>query len=247
MKNKKILLLLTSLLIIGCKDNGQGWPCRHEYGELEIINAPTCTENGLGKRVCVKCGYADENVKIRRKGHDFVDDEGSVKPSTCTEVGSKKQICTRCNETQDVEIPITHNFVKVDTVFPDYYHDGYESHLECKICGALANLAGEPTTSDKVKLQKVGDNISISVNYKEKGKFVLLYKDEDEVAWKVENINLKVNDVITISNLDAKNKNYSKITFNASDGNTNNERSKVEGTFIVKLSAKDDGFYVSLI
>jgi len=43
----------------------------HSFGETTEITAPTCENNGVGKRICSVCGYEDDNVVIPKLGHDY--------------------------------------------------------------------------------------------------------------------------------------------------------------------------------
>ena len=43
----------------------------HEFGEVIEVTAPTCIEDGTGKRVCAVCGYEKSGFVLKSKGHDF--------------------------------------------------------------------------------------------------------------------------------------------------------------------------------
>lgn len=43
----------------------------HEYGEVVVVTAPTCIEDGTGKRVCAVCGNEKGGFVLKSKGHDF--------------------------------------------------------------------------------------------------------------------------------------------------------------------------------
>lgn len=71
---KKLLtfiLLAASILCIAaavsaCSENGSGH--EHDFGELTVVVAPTCTEDGEGERTCSVCG-AKINEIIQKTGH----------------------------------------------------------------------------------------------------------------------------------------------------------------------------------
>ena len=71
--------------------------CDHSNPSVEIIVAPTCTEDGYKVTKCSRCGKElDSRTKTADAlGHQFV--ETTVAP-TCTESGYTVQKCTRCGE-----------------------------------------------------------------------------------------------------------------------------------------------------
>lgn len=50
-------------------DNVQQQQCDHTWGAWQIINQPTCTVDGTGKRTCTKCGKIE--TKVIKAGHQF--------------------------------------------------------------------------------------------------------------------------------------------------------------------------------
>ena len=50
-------------------DNVQQQQCNHTWGTWQIINQPTCTVDGNGKRTCTKCGKTE--TKVIKAGHQF--------------------------------------------------------------------------------------------------------------------------------------------------------------------------------
>ena len=43
----------------------------HEYGEVVVVTAPTCIEDGTGKRVCAVCGHEKRGFVLPKKQHTF--------------------------------------------------------------------------------------------------------------------------------------------------------------------------------
>lgn len=84
---KKILTAVFVLSAIFCCIALSSCVHAHEWSEWEIIDIPTCTEQGLRKRSC-KCGAEDAEV-LEAQGHKEGND------ATCTE----GQICLDCGET----------------------------------------------------------------------------------------------------------------------------------------------------
>lgn len=80
----------------------------HSYGQTNIIQAQSCTENGLSQRVCSVCGNIQETV-TSATGHIFEADEYTIdKEATCTEDGEKSIRCVNCSikkEDSEVIIP----------------------------------------------------------------------------------------------------------------------------------------------
>ncbi len=82
----------------GCGNN-------HEFGEVVVVTAPTCTEDGTGKKACAVCGYEKSGFVLKSKGHDLgkkvVEEE-----ATCDEKGKGSKICSVCGYKEEFVIPI---------------------------------------------------------------------------------------------------------------------------------------------
>lgn len=65
--------LVTIFTLTGCQGPGTpDKPCTHEHTKTEVVEEATCTEDGLGKIVCVDCEEViEEQVEIDALGHDF--------------------------------------------------------------------------------------------------------------------------------------------------------------------------------
>ena len=64
----------------------------HTFGDWSTVTSPTCTENGLEKRICTECGK-EETKTIFALGHKY---NSVVTAPTCTERGYTTHTCTEC-------------------------------------------------------------------------------------------------------------------------------------------------------
>lgn len=79
-----------------------GKNCSHKkYGEWEVGAEPSCLENGMDRRFCVKCGHCDmrETSPI---GHTYSDTWTVDKPATSESAGTMSRHCIRCDATTDL-------------------------------------------------------------------------------------------------------------------------------------------------
>lgn len=69
----------------------------HEYGELVVDKASTCTEAGSKSKHCGKCGAKAEVTEIPALGHDMKKTDASA--ASCTETGNNEYYtCARCHK-----------------------------------------------------------------------------------------------------------------------------------------------------
>ena len=256
MKSKKIVLLLASLLLIGCDNTNKVEPdpnngtnnnvtkcTNHTWGEKVILEQATCTKDGKTQRTCTVCGEKEE-PEIIPASHNFVDFE--ERGNVC-EGKYKIQKCTVCGETREtarVGYGGHENATYYEEVLPSYFYDGYVAHYKCSTCGNLLTTDHKITTEDAIKLEKAGDDIGLSVNGVQKGTFTLLEKNPSEVSWKIENIELKVNDVLSINKPGDVSYKYSFFNGNKI---TQDKKSELEGTFTLNLFATPNGFNLSIV
>lgn len=80
----------------GCGNN-------HEYGEVVVVTAPTCIEDGTGKRVCAVCGNEKSGFVLKSKGHDF-GKKVVEKEATCDEQGKESKTCSVCEYKEEFVI-----------------------------------------------------------------------------------------------------------------------------------------------
>lgn len=87
--------------------------CDHSNPSVEIIVAPTCTEDGYKVTKCSRCGkeLGSRTKTANALGHQFV--ETTVDP-TCTESGYTVKKCTRCHEEEgertNLVAPLGHEY-----------------------------------------------------------------------------------------------------------------------------------------
>lgn len=87
--------------------------CDHSNPSVEIIVAPTCTEDGYKVTKCSRCGkeLGSRTKTANALGHQFV--ETTVAP-TCTESGYTVSKCTRCGEEEgertNLVAPLGHEY-----------------------------------------------------------------------------------------------------------------------------------------
>ena len=72
----------------------------------------TCTEDGLQKQTCTRCGDVVEQP-MKAPGHSYGDWVEEYAP-TCTEMGLQTRTCSRCGAVGERDIPaLGHNFVNM--------------------------------------------------------------------------------------------------------------------------------------
>jgi len=86
--------MLTALLIAAALLVLTGCACRHQFGEWEIAQEPTCTDEGVYTRTCEKCGES-ETAPIPVTGHSYTAWK-TVEASTCVHEGSQSRTCSNC-------------------------------------------------------------------------------------------------------------------------------------------------------
>lgn len=108
--------------------------CGHEDVKEEVEKAPTCTEEGINKKVCNICGQTVGTVTVSAKGHSLGEWE-NVKAATCTEAGTDKRVCSICGEeeTRDVAA-LGHNAGEWTIIIePTYTEEGMKGS-KCTRC-----------------------------------------------------------------------------------------------------------------
>ncbi len=116
----------------------------HNADKLVIEKEATCTENGIYKQVCSRCGEVDKITTIAAKGHDYTK-EVVTKDPTCptadsTGKGTKELRCSRCGDVKETtEIPNLHTkgsweATKYVGLEATCVNDGVY-YFKCNICG----------------------------------------------------------------------------------------------------------------
>lgn len=128
-----------------CKTNseiktGEIDPNSHNWGELKVDLAPTCTEQGLYYQLCLDCKIARHDVWVPANGHTWDDGVVTKKP-TCMEEGVMTYTCVVCNATKEEPIKkldhITSEGDKVTVAFPDCENSGLADYYCSYGCGTL--------------------------------------------------------------------------------------------------------------
>ena len=88
-----LLIFLVSLLF-GSVSAEEG-ACAHSWQE-SVIQAPTCTNEGVGSRKCSLCG-AESTYSILRVDHSYPSGWTVRIPASCTSDGEQVRICILCN------------------------------------------------------------------------------------------------------------------------------------------------------
>ena len=84
----------------------------HDFGAWEVVEPATCTEDGLQKQTCTRCGNVAEQP-MKAPGHNY-SDWTEVYPPTCTETGLEKRTCLRGDDEEERDIKaLGHNFVNM--------------------------------------------------------------------------------------------------------------------------------------
>ena len=112
--------------------------------ELKLVLEPTCTENGIGCKVCADCGKDFGRETVYAYGHSLVETKKNEIPSTCTKGGSYDMVscCETCGEefeSRTVQVELKpHTSAKAivdnrkDSTHTDY--GSYEEIVKCKVC-----------------------------------------------------------------------------------------------------------------
>ncbi len=123
----------------------------HSFGEWTVVDAASCTEKGLEKRVCQNAANdeyeactAFETQETDALGHDLVHHD--AKAATCTEIGwNAYDTCSRCDYTTYVEIEaLGHDLVHHDAKAATCTEIGWNAYDTCSRCDYKANYVELP-------------------------------------------------------------------------------------------------------
>lgn len=106
----------------------------HEFGEITEIKAPTCTEEGEGKKVCSVCGYEKRGFVLPKKQHTFgeavIEEE-----ATCVKKGKESKTCSVCGVKEERVIPQkSHELGGWEIKVEPTCTDNGERVKKCKFC-----------------------------------------------------------------------------------------------------------------
>lgn len=147
-------------------------PEDHEYGELVVDKASTCTEAGSKSKHCGKCGAKAEVTEIPALGHDMKKTDASA--ASCTETGNNEYYtCDRCHKVykdaagaaettiEKETIPANgHNMKRVDKHDATCTEDGHEEYWRCAECGYLSSDSeGQNEISNPVLIPATGHDL----------------------------------------------------------------------------------------
>ena len=92
------VLAVIAFVFAACGDTDEhGHTHTHEWGEWELITAPTCIAEGTERRVCTiePSHYETRQVPIDPNAHNFIIQQATIEP-TCTTEGEGTRRCTLC-------------------------------------------------------------------------------------------------------------------------------------------------------
>lgn len=113
----------------------------HSYGEWNVTQNATCTEEGIKVRTC-ECGK-QETEKIPVTAHAYQWE--TTKEATCTQAGEKVYRCTECNEVNQIQeiAQLDHNYGQGEVEAPDCENAGKTTYT-CSECGNVKVEEGAP-------------------------------------------------------------------------------------------------------
>ena len=142
MKRRTIFILITIVIaacvaavLSACNFLGSN-RCgnNHEYGEITEIKAPTCTEEGEGKKVCSVCGYEKRGFVLPKKQHTFGEAE-IEEEATCVKKGKESKTCSVCGVKEERVIPQkSHELGGWEIKVEPTCTDNGERVKKCKFC-----------------------------------------------------------------------------------------------------------------
>lgn len=112
----------------------KGCGSSHEFGEVIEIKAPTCTEEGEGKKVCSVCGYEKRGFVLPKKQHTFGEAE-IEEEATCVKKGKESKTCSVCGAKEERVIPQkSHELGEWEIKVEPTCTDNGERVKKCKFC-----------------------------------------------------------------------------------------------------------------
>ncbi|MGN0697511.1 MAG: hypothetical protein ACI4JV_02000 [Ruminiclostridium sp.] len=118
----------------------------HTYGEWEIVTPSTCTENGVKKHACIRCGF--EQTGIINAAHDWENTRTIDILPSCTEYGEDSIHCRNCDARTDIEelSPEGHDWSEWETLVEPTKTSEGKAYRFCYTCGIIK----EEKTLDKL-------------------------------------------------------------------------------------------------
>ena len=132
-----VLAIALSLALTACGNAGEeskpAEECKkHTWGNWEVVQPATCTEDGSQKRVCSVCGK--EETKAIKAAHTW-GEWVTTTPATCQAEGSKERECSVCHTKETETIAKTdHQWGEwVDVTAATCTEAGSHKHT-CSVC-----------------------------------------------------------------------------------------------------------------
>ena len=108
--------------------------CVHEYTTQSYLRAPTCTEPGIERQICIHC-YETKDITVPALDHDYALVFTVDKEPTCGEKGEKSRHCKRCGARTDITVLESKNHIFTTTTVPPTCTEmGYRLR-KCSNCG----------------------------------------------------------------------------------------------------------------
>lgn len=135
----------------------------HSY-EKTVIQKQTCTEKGIIRYTCSRCGDTYDEV-LAKLGHNYKLE--TIEP-TCIEKGKNIYTCSRCEDSYEEEIEVLGHDFKEQRIEPDCENEGKIIHT-CNRCGeveeeiipALGHKYNDWIIEEEPTLFKVGSRYKI--------------------------------------------------------------------------------------
>lgn len=107
----------------------------HTYGEWKTVTPSTCTENGVKKHACIRCGF--EQTGIIDAAHDWESTRTIDIMPSCTEYGEDSIHCRNCDARTDIEelSPEGHDWSEWETLVEPTKTSEGKAYRFCYTCG----------------------------------------------------------------------------------------------------------------
>ncbi len=141
--NRRTIIIFITVVIAACVAavlsacnflGNSGCGSSHEFGEITEIKAPTCTEEGEGKKVCSVCGHEKRGFVLPKKQHTFGEAE-IEEEATCVKKGKESKTCFVCGVKEERVIPQkSHELGGWEIKVEPTCTDNGERVKKCKFC-----------------------------------------------------------------------------------------------------------------
>ncbi|MCR5308710.1 MAG: hypothetical protein K6E21_01180 [Bacilli bacterium] len=202
----------------------------------------------LSSLLLVGCDKTSEIVQPEQSEHKHNYVETETLEAKCTAKGIRTLKC-ECGETKVEEIPaLGHDYYLCEEVLPTYSYKGYEKHYQCTRCDLWFDMNNKEAPKSAFELEEAGDEVALSVNGVEKGKFVKTNVPNQnggiDVVWSsVEGIELKKDDVISLNKPGSVNTKYGFF----GDDKLDNKKVKADGVYNIEFISTPNGFGLTFI